>query len=208
CSTELIGAPTGAGVYRCSLTATVATGNAAVVSLNIDVAPAQLKVVAPTLMAPIPGVPYSPVRLQASGGVPPYTWSLATGSGPLPPGMSLSSSGAISGTPPANLSSSYSFALQVADSQTPVPAQAVFPAPLPAANGPKIITLGSADEEALHPCQSVNTSVQANTPYAFVFAGFDADGPVTLSGSFTADPSGNLTGIEDIIRSSGAQLAQ
>jgi len=77
-----------------------------------------------------------------------------------------------------------------------------------AANGPKIITLGIGDDEALHPCQSVNTSVQANTPYAFVFTGFDVEGPVTLSGSFAADPSGNLTGIEDIIRSSGAQLAQ
>src|SRR5216684_3133799 len=207
-STEIIGTPTATGVYPFSLTATDATGNTAPVSLDINVAPVQLKVVTPTLMAPIPSIPYSPVQLQASGGVPPYTWSLATGSGPLPPGMSLSSSGAISGTPPADFSSSYSFALQVADSQTPVPAQAVFPAPVPPANGPKIITLGIGDDEALHPCQSVNTSVQANTPYAFVFTGFDVNGPVTFSGSFTSDPSGNLTGIEDIVRSSGAQLAQ
>src|SRR5229473_76619 len=207
-STEIIGTPTATGVYPFSLTATDATGNTAPVSLDINVAPVQLKVVTPTLMAPIPSIPYSPVQLQASGGVPPYTWSLATGSGPLPPGMSLSSSGAISGTPPADFSSSYSFALQVADSQTPVPAQAVFPAPVPPANGPKIITLGIGDDEALHPCQSVNTSVQANTPYAFVFTGFDVNGPVTFSGSLTSDPSGNLTGIEDIVRSSGAQLAQ
>jgi large repetitive protein len=207
-STEIIGTPTITGVYPFSLTATDATGNTATFSLNISVAPAQLKVVTPTLMAPIPAVPYAPVQVQASGGVPPYIWSLATGSGPLPPGMSLSSSGAISGTPPADFSSSYSFALQVADSQTPVPAQAVFPVPVPAANGPKIITLGVGDDEALHSCQSVNTSVQANTPYAFLFTGFDANGPVTFSGSFTADTSGNLTGIEDIVRSSGAQLAQ
>ena len=136
-STEIIGTPTAMGIYPFSLTATDATGNTAAVSLNINVAPAQLKVVAPTLMAPIPSVPYSPVQLQASGGVPPYTWSQATGSSPLPPGMSLSSSGVISGTPPADFSSSYSFALQVADSQSPVPAQAVFPAPVPAANGPR-----------------------------------------------------------------------
>ncbi len=207
-STEIIGTPTAMGVYPFSLTATDATGNTAAVSLNINVAPAQLKVVAPTLMAPIPSVPYSPVQLQASGGVPPYTWSQATGSSPLPPGMSLSSSGVISGTPPADFSSSYSFALQVADSQSPVPAQAVFPAPVPAANGPKIITLGIGDDEALHPCQSVNTSVQTNTPYAFMFTGFDVNGPVTFSGSFTADTSGNLTGIEDIVRSIGTQLAQ
>jgi hypothetical protein len=207
-STEIIGTPTATGIYPFSLTATDATGNTATFSLNINVAPAQLKVVTPTLMAPLPSNPYKPVQLQASGGVPPYIWSLATGSGPLPPGMSLSSSGAISGTPPASFSSSYSFAVQVVDSQTPVPAQAVFPTPVPAANGPKIITLGIGDDEALHPCQSANTSVQVNTPYAFVFTGFDANGPITFSGSFTADTSGNLTGIEDIVRSSGAQMAQ
>jgi hypothetical protein len=207
-STEIIGTPAATGIYPFSLTAADATGNTTTVSLSISVAPAQLKVVTPTLMAPVPSMAYAPVQLQASGGIPPYTWILATGSGPLPPGMSLSPGGAVSGTPPANFSSSYSFALQVVDSQTPVPAQAIFPTPVPAANGPKIITLAAEDDEALHPCQAGNTSVQANTPYAFVFTGFDANGPVTFSGSFSADASGNLTGVEDIIRSSGAQLAQ
>jgi len=42
------------------------------------------------------GVPYQ-CQLQATGGVPPYTWSLATGA--LPPGLSLSTSGLIAGTP-------------------------------------------------------------------------------------------------------------
>ena len=41
------------------------------------------------------GVPYY-FRLQASGGVPPYTWSDAFG---LPPGPDLSSQGVITGTP-------------------------------------------------------------------------------------------------------------
>jgi len=207
-STEIIGTTSITGIYPFSLTATDATGNTTTFSLSINVAPSQLKVVTPTLMAPVPGIAYTPVQFQASGGVPPYTWSLATGSGPLPPGMSLSSSGVIFGTPPANFSSSYSFAVQVSDSQSPVPAQALFPTPVPAADGPKIITLALGDSETLYPCQSGNTSVQANTPYAFVFAGFDANGPVTFSGSFTADSSGNLTGEEDILRSSGAQLAQ
>ena len=205
-STEIIGTPTATGIYPFSLTATDATGNTAAVSLNINVAPAQLKVVTPTLMALVPNVPYTPVQLQASGGVPPYTWSLATGSVALPSWLTLSPSGAISGKPPANFSGNITFALQVADSQASVPAQAVFPAPVPA-NG-SIISLRPGDDEASHPCQSANTSVQANTPYAFVFTGFDANGPVTFSGSFTADTSGNLTGIEDIVRSSGAQLAQ
>ena len=41
-------------------------------------------------------VPYSET-LSATGGTPPYTWSMASGS--LPTGLSLSSSGVISGTP-------------------------------------------------------------------------------------------------------------
>jgi hypothetical protein len=42
------------------------------------------------------GVAYS-VQLLAHGGTPPYTWSIFAGS--LPAGLTLSSSGLISGTP-------------------------------------------------------------------------------------------------------------
>ncbi|MBZ5664356.1 MAG: putative Ig domain-containing protein [Acidobacteriia bacterium] len=207
-TTEIVGTPTATGVYPFSLTATDATGNATTVALTINVAPSQLKVTTPTIMTLIPGVPYVPVQLQASGGVPPYTWSLAGGSLPVDPqsgkpAMSLSSSGAISGTPPANVTQGQ-FAVRVQDSQSPVPAQAVFPPPSPA--GTPAIALAVGDPEV--GCNVTTGSVQANTPYAFVFTGFDVNGPVTFSGSFTADANGNLAGVEDIIRSNGAQLAQ
>jgi hypothetical protein len=65
-STEIIGTPTATGVSPFSLTATDATGNTATMSLNINVAPSQLKVGTPTLMALVPGVPYTPVQLQAA----------------------------------------------------------------------------------------------------------------------------------------------
>jgi hypothetical protein len=49
--------------------------------------------------------------------------------------------------------------------------------------------------------------VDVGTPYAFLLTGFDADGPVTISGSFIADNNGNLTGVEDVIRTSSAQIS-
>src|SRR6202011_395337 len=97
----------------------------------------------------------------------------------------------------------------VTDSQTPVPAQGIFPAPLPSppSTGGLIQLNTNADEVTNFPCQSgTSVSLQANTPYAFLFSGFDANGPVTFSGSFTADASGNLTGVEDIVRPNGTQL--
>ena len=53
--------------------------------------------------------------LQASGGTAPYTWSIRSGS--LPAGLSLSASGAISGTPTASGTSS--FTATVTDAESP-----------------------------------------------------------------------------------------
>lgn len=54
--------------------------------------------------------------LSATGGTPGYTWSISSGT--LPPGLSLSSAGVISGTPTA--SGSFAFTIAVKDSGSPV----------------------------------------------------------------------------------------
>ncbi|MGC2695057.1 MAG: putative Ig domain-containing protein, partial [Candidatus Angelobacter sp.] len=74
------------------------------VSNTVNLAPANL------------GVAYSQT-LTASGGIAPLTWTLAAASSPLPPGLNLSSTGVISGTPSAV--GTFSFAVQVVDSSTP-----------------------------------------------------------------------------------------
>ena len=71
--------------------------------------------------APLPtaviNVPYS-VTLTAAGGVQPYSWAMASGT--LPPGLSISTAGVISGTPTAL--GTTAFKVQVTDSQTPTAA--------------------------------------------------------------------------------------
>jgi hypothetical protein len=61
------------------------------------------------------GVAYS-TTLAAAGGTAPYTWTLT--SGVLPAGLSLASSGAITGTPTAS-ASNLALTFKVADSGSP-----------------------------------------------------------------------------------------
>jgi hypothetical protein len=56
------------------------------------------------------------VTLAAAGGNPPYKWSVASGSGPLPPDLMLKSTGVISGKP--KKAGTYSFTVQVVDTKT------------------------------------------------------------------------------------------
>jgi hypothetical protein len=72
---------------------------------------APLAVTTASLPAGTVGTAYS-IALTASGGTPPYAWTLTSGS--LPPGLSLTTSGVISGTPAAV--GTLSFTVQVSDS--------------------------------------------------------------------------------------------
>ncbi len=60
------------------------------------------------------GVAYK-FKLAAAGGTAPYTWSLKTG--PMPPGLTLSSTGKIAGTPTKK--GTYTLTFKVADSASP-----------------------------------------------------------------------------------------
>ena len=110
-------------------------------------------------------VPYT-ASLAASGGVPPYTWSITSGS--LPTGLTLSTSGFISGTPTTQQTST--FTVQVGDSQT-TPATATATLSL-AINGP---------------------TFRLNGNYVFSVSGYSQGSPVLQAGSFTSDGLGNIT---------------
>lgn len=68
------------------------------VCLDVSAAPPPLQVATNTLPGAVEGLAYSS-QLQATGGTPPYTWSLAPESDPLPNGLTLSLEGSINGTP-------------------------------------------------------------------------------------------------------------
>lgn len=70
-------------------------------------------ITAATLPAAPYGLPYSYV-FSATGGTAPYTWSVA---GTLPSGMSMGSNGVLSGTPGGGVGGTFSFVVQVTDSQ-------------------------------------------------------------------------------------------
>jgi len=97
--------------------------------------PGALNIAQFALSAGVPGIAYKQL-LIASGGTTPYTWSISMGS--LPPGLSLTTDGIISGTP--TTIGSYDFTVKVVDSQTPT--QAVQTAPLGISINP-VLTLVS-----------------------------------------------------------------
>ncbi len=100
-------------------------------SLSVTVAPPPVSISTASLAGGMVASPYSRT-LSGTGGLPPYSWSLATGS--LPPGVTLRSSGTIAGTP--TTAGTFFFTVRVADSASPprVSTKALFitvaPAPL------------------------------------------------------------------------------
>lgn len=90
------------------------------VAQNAESFPVSLTVVPPPSVTTtsLPGINAGGIYntpLQVSGGVPPYSWRISSGS--LPTGFSLSSDGTISGT--SCTGSTSKFTIQVADSATP-----------------------------------------------------------------------------------------
>jgi hypothetical protein len=88
------GTPTAAGTYTVSVTVTDSSGTKVPGSFTVLVNPSTLKVTTSGLPGGALTAPYSG-SLTATGGTPPYTWT----AGGLPPGITVSSSGVLSGTP-------------------------------------------------------------------------------------------------------------
>ncbi len=97
--------------FTVQATDTAAVSTSANYSLTINV-PSPLSVSAPSPPTGVVNAPYSSsLAAAASGGNPPYQWSLQGGA--LPPGIALSNTGVLSGAPTAT--GMYSFTVQATD---------------------------------------------------------------------------------------------
>jgi hypothetical protein len=114
------GTPTSVGDFNFVVSAADTASQVVTRSLSIHIAASSLVIDTMGLPAGSVGVAYS-TPVSASGGLTPYTWSLAAGS--LPPGLSVSTGGVISGTPTAN--GTFGFTVQVNDSSAQVQTKAL-----------------------------------------------------------------------------------
>jgi hypothetical protein len=186
------GAPTSAGTSSFTAAVTDSLGATATraLSITINAAPSI------TTSSPMPGgdvtVAYSKT-LSASNGTPPYAWSISAGS--LPTGLTLTSSGTISGTPTTAATSNFTVKLtDAADGSTSkafaltinaAPAVATA-SPLPLGNGGVAYSQMLAASGGTTP---FSWSVGAGT----LPAGLSLSSTGLISGTSTAGGTSNFT---------------
>jgi hypothetical protein len=176
------GGPTASGTTTFTVKVTDASGAhegpvSVTKQLSITIAAAPLTITTTSLPNATMNTAYSQ-PLQASGGTPPYTWTVASGS-TLPAGLSLGGSGTswtLNGTP--TQTGTFNFSLTVTDSATPTPQSKTQALSL---------TVGASAA-----CGSGHEGVLSGQ-YAFSLGGYNASGFMAAIGSFTADGSGHIT---------------
>src|SRR5438552_3588108 len=184
-------APTSGNAGTATVTATSASDSTKSASVTINVTPPP-SVTTTSLPAGTQGTAYSQT-VATSGGA--GTVTLTVSSGSLAAGLSMDSSGHITGTP-TGPSGTTSFTVKATDSSSAGAQSAVQNLSITVNSSTPAMNCGSGHESLL------------NGQYAFTMQGFDANGAVALGGMFDADGAGHIArvvGVEDINNSTGVQ---
>lgn len=193
----LSGTPTAYGIFKFVVTATDKNGFEQTKDYQLTVAAPVLAMSVGALPKGVDGSPYPSVPLRVSGGSGPYTFAVTSGA--LPPGLTLSPSGVLSGTPEG--SGTFTFAITVTDaggataSQTMailVRAPAAPPAPVIAV-APASVAEGDMGVDYAQ----TFTASGGTAPYTFRISAGALPSGLTLaaSGALSGTPSahGNFT---------------
>jgi hypothetical protein len=123
----------------------------------------------------------------ATGGIPPYTWSLIGGQ--LPAGLTFGSNGAITGTPFIVTLNPAEFTIEVQDSELN-----------PITGGPQPMSATEDLSLTVNPGATSNNTLLTGS-YSFLFNGFDSFGSVATVGTLISSGNGVITGgTEDVNR--------
>lgn len=138
--------------------------NNVLVTVHIQAAASPITILPATVPPATVGTPYAGASFSASGGVAPYTYTVPPGT--LPNGMTLSSSGSLSGTPTAQ--GTFAFSVTASDSTagTPLTGTASYSITVAAPT----ITVTNTPTPAV-----------INSPYTFALAASGGNGPYTYS---------------------------
>ncbi|MFN2974798.1 Ig domain-containing protein [Terriglobus aquaticus] len=186
----ITGTPTSSGPSNFSVAVRdAAQRTTANLSLVVAPAPPPLTVTTSSLSSATNGNAYN-AALAATGGTPSYTWSL--GSGSLPAGVTLSSSGVLSGTP--TVSGNFTFTAAVADQSSPaLHTSKAFT--LAVANTPLTINTGSFTAAQNNVSYAAQLSATGGTQgYTWSIKSGSLPAGLTLqatTGAITGTPSSN-----------------
>jgi hypothetical protein len=182
----IAGIPTTAGDYPFGLRVFDSAGRSTIAAVRLVVNPPLLAITT----GPLGTVPAGPVSITfaASGGTPPYTWSL--GGGALPPGLELSTGGVLSGI--ATTTGSFDFRVNVTDARRSNAARSYN---LAVTIPPLVFSVQSLPSGAVGAAYSASLPVAGGTPpYRWSATGLPpglsiSQGNGAISGTPTADGS-------------------